>query len=184
MIPRLASFKQQYPKIQIEISTSSFAIDPDPVFNLYIRRDPGQFSGLKNWPFLTEYCQLVCSQSVLQGSGNLIQLMQSAPLISYKTRSALWQHWIDEIDLSYRKKEQDICFENTIFAIQAAIEGLGVALIPQVFLTDLLHSNALVIPFAMKPIATGHYHLLTQSAQLNSTEQLFLDWLQREGVNG
>ncbi|MCJ8338934.1 MAG: LysR substrate-binding domain-containing protein [Pseudomonadales bacterium] len=183
LIPRLASFKQQYPEIQIEIATSSYSIDPDPAFNLYIRRDPAQFSGLKSRPFMIEYCYLVCARSILQGSRNLLQLMQTAPLITYKTRPGLWQHWFDEAGLSCPQKEQDISFENTIFAIQAAVEGLGVALIPQVFLTDLLHSNALVLPFSMQPIATGHYHVLTQSEQLNPTEQLFLDWLQREGLN-
>ncbi len=183
LIPRLASFKQQYPEIQIEIATSSFSIDPDSVFNLYIRRDPGQFSDLKHWPFMVEYCQFVCTQSVLQDSDNVKQLLQNVPLITYKTRPGLWQKWFDEVAQNYSKKEQDISFENTIFAIQAAVEGLGVALIPQVFLTDFLRSNALVIPFAMEPIATGSYHLLSQNGSLSSTEQLFLDWLQTQGIS-
>lgn len=191
LIPRLASFKLQFPEIQIEIATSSYSIEPDPAFNLYIRRDPRQFSGLKKWPFLIEYCQLVCTHKVLQGHSNLKELLLATPLISYKTRPDLWQLWLDEtheeglndLNLNTANKGQNIRFENTIFAIQAAVEGLGIALIPQVFLTDFLHSNTLIAPFETKPIATGHYHLLTQSKQMDHTQLLFLEWLQKEGFN-
>jgi len=182
LIPRLARFKQQYPDIQIEISTSSFSIEPDAAFNLYIRRDRAQFSGLHHWPFLIEYCYLVGTKSVLRGQRNLTELLKNTPLISYHTRPDLWQQWFQEQSITPSIKKIDISFENTIFAIQAALEGLGIALIPQVFLKDFLRSDTLVIPFLLQPIATGKYHLLSQSAQLNPTEQLWLDWLQTEGA--
>jgi LysR family glycine cleavage system transcriptional activator len=181
LIPRLANFKLLHPDIQIEISTSSFTIEPNSDFNLYIRRDQAQFSGLKNWPFLTEYCHLVCRQDVLKKHLNLTELLKEIPLISYHTRPDLWQQWIANAGLTATVKKQDISFENTIFAIQAALEGLGIALIPQVFLQDFLRNHALVIPFSRAPIATGCYHLLSRSAQLNPTEKLFLDWLLSEG---
>jgi len=180
LIPRLANFKQRHPDIQIEISTSSFAIEPNSAFNLYIRRDQAQFAELNNWPFLTEYCHLVCTQDVLQKQHNLTALLKKVPLISYHTRPDLWQQWFADAGLTMSIKKQDIRFENTIFAIQAALEGLGIALIPQVFLQDFLRNCALVIPFSIAPIATGSYHLLSRSAQLNPTEQLFLDWLLSE----
>ncbi len=182
LIPRLSGFKQLYPEIHIEITTSSFAIDPDPTFNFYIRRDPAQFSGLNKRPFVIEYSCLVCAPDVLCGSGNLLELLQSASLISNKTRPELWRHWFSETEINYLNKERDINFENTIFTIQAAVEGLGIALIPHVFLTEFLRSQALVIPFGTQPIATGHYHVLTQSVPLSMTEQLFLNWLEREGA--
>ena len=181
LIPRLASFKLLYPDIQIEISTSSFTIEPSSAFNLYIRRDQTQFSGLKSRPFLTEYCYLVCAQDVLKKHHNLTDLLKETPLISYHTRPDLWQQWFADTGLTAMIKKQDMSFENTIFAIQAALEGLGVALIPQVFLQDFLRNRALVIPFSKAPIATGNYHLLSQSEKLNKTENLFLDWLLSEG---
>jgi len=183
LIPRLANFKLLYPDIQIEISTSSFTIEPNSAFNLYIRRDQAQFAGLKNRPFLTEYCYLACTQDVLKKHHNLNALLKEVPLISYHTRPELWQHWFAEAELTASIKKQDISFENTIFAIQAALEGLGVALIPQVFLQDFLRNHALVIPFARAPIATGSYHLLSRSEKLNPTENLFLEWLLSESGN-
>jgi LysR family glycine cleavage system transcriptional activator len=180
LIPRLANFKQQHPQVQIEISTSSYAINPRSEFDLYIRRDPEQFAGLKHQPFMTEYCHIVCAKKLLSGAQDMQQLLHTAPAISYKTRSDLWQQWFIAKQYDNQKQVSDISFENTIFAIQAVVEGLGI--VPQVFLADLLHSGALVVPFNESPIASGEYSVLALDTHYSDAQKCFIEWLIDQGA--
>jgi LysR family glycine cleavage system transcriptional activator len=180
LIPRLANFKQQYPDITIEVTTSSLRIDLNAGHDVHVRRNPKEFSGLKGIPFMTEFCHLVCAPSLLKSKDNVEQLLLQHPLIHFTTRPDLWQQWSNSSRINLTKKPTDINFENTIFAIQAAIEGLGIALIPQVFLTELLRSNTLVCPFEQPPIATGDYYLLHHDDSSHPALPMFARWLREQ----
>lgn len=178
LIPRLATFQALHPKIEVRLSTSQGPIDASRDADLFIRRDPAHFSGLPGETFMTEWSSLVCSPR-FPGWQQLTsaKAVAGSQLISMRSRPDLWPLWFRSNGVDQAGSTRRIELDNTILAIQAALEGLGVAFVPHLFLSGLLESGALVCLPATQRVATGAYHVL-QAAPVRSAEvELFADWL-------
>jgi len=98
-----------------------------------------------------------------------------------KSRQDLWPIWCNQHGIEHHQIESGIELDNTIFAIQAAVEGLGVAFIPRLFLAELLDSGALIEVPGFQEYSTGSYQVLGyQPGQV--AVDIFVDWLQRHSV--
>lgn len=180
LIPRLAQFHASHPEIEVRLSTSSGNIDKSDGADVYIRRDPKQFSGLRAECFMREFSQLVCSPKLPHW-----KRLSSPPAIARSTRIAtrsradLWPKWFALLGQDEAESKAPIELDNTILAIQAALECLGVALIPCLFLRGLLDSNALVSLPKTEAIETGAYHLLVRQTKPAAETLIFMDWLRK-----
>lgn len=178
LIPRLADFKKQFPKIDLRLRTSSEPILVHREIDLFIRRSPNQFSGLKGKKFLTEKSRLVCAPEVL---GDLQswsdEMIYSLPVISMRSRQDLWPMWFRKAELNLNSVENQILLDNTVLAIEAAIQGLGIALIPELFLTQYIDKGSLVyIPKSQK-ITSGAYYYLKSPMHDEDKAAKFLKWI-------
>ena len=185
LIPRLARFRNDHPGIEVRLTTSQGVIDLRRDPELFIRRDPAQFGPLAGEGFMTEYSQLVCSPRVA-GWRNLRTAADilAAPRIAMRSRQDLWPQWLA---LRAGGEEEPslppIEFDNTILAIQAAIEGLGVALVPGLFLDASLAGESLVALPEQTPFASGTYHLLCRRP-LSEAAERFAQWIRAEAAEG
>lgn len=180
LIPRLASFRAQYPQIEVRLSTSQGVIGDVPTVDLHIRRDPSHFGHLSGVAFMDEYAVLVCRAGLghrlkLDGSGS------GTPLIRMRSRPDLWPKWLSQ-QPSSSVLPGFIEFDNTILAIQAAGEGLGIALVPVLFVSELLRNGVLSIVPGAAPLHSGAYHLLLRR-KLSATGEIFVAWLQQMAKN-
>lgn len=178
LIPRLAGFQRACPDIDISLSTSQGVIDIRKPVDVFIRRDPQQFEGLVAAPFMTEFAALVCSPELagwrrLRRAADIVR----APRIGIRSRADLWPQWCALNELEASAVAPGRLFDNTILAIQAAIEGLGVALIPRLFLDAHLAGGALVELPGTRTFPTGAYHLLRNDRPAGSAAGIFSDWL-------
>ncbi len=183
LIPRLAQFHAAHPEIEVRLSTSSGNIDKSDGADVYIRRDPKQFSGLHGERFMSEFSLLVCSPKLSHWKRlNSPQAVARSPRITMRSRADLWPKWFALVGQSEADASVPIELDNTILAIQAALEGLGVALIPRLFLHGLLESNSLVILPKTEAIDTGAYHLLGGQGKPSTETAVFVDWLRTAAV--
>ena len=185
LIPRLAQFHASHPEIEVKLSTSSGNIDKSDGADVYIRRDPKQFSGLRAECFMLEFSRLVCSPKLPHWKRlNSPQAIARSPRIAMRSRRDLWPKWFtlfgqnDDAEI-----KTPIELDNTILAIQAALEGLGVALIPCLFLQGLLESNSLVSLPKMEAIETGAYHLLVRQIKPTAETLVFMGWLHATAIS-
>ncbi|MBI2308029.1 MAG: LysR family transcriptional regulator [Rhodocyclales bacterium] len=185
LIPRLAEFRAEHPHIEVRLGTSQGTIVRSGAVDLYIRRDPAHFGGLAGVPFMTEHATLVCSPHLAERSGWQAPAdLLAAPRVRMRSRPDLWPKWLAGAGLGATPAADFIEFDNTILAIQAAVEGLGVALVPRLFVEGLLLGGALLeVPLAA-PFESGAYHLLREGEAATEAAQVFADWLRGRAGGG
>lgn len=182
LIPRLRAFQKLAPDIDVILTTAQGNIDSSKEIDVFIRRDPQQFSGLKGNRFMTEWSSLVCCPEYAKSnSWGTVEGILDLQLIYMKSRPDLWRKWLDKYLNDSTHPTRFFAFDNTILAIQAAVEGLGIALIPNLFLGDLLLGKSLVEVPGSHSIPTGYYHILRPVEEKTEEVKAFTDWLARCG---
>lgn len=174
LIPRLPAFRAAHPEIALRVVTSQGPVQPSPGIDLHIRRNPAQFAGLPGAAFLEESSRLVAAPGFATAAiaaGELTAL----PLIRMRSRPELWPRWL--AGRAPLASLNFIDFDNTILAIQAACQGLGIALVPTLFVGALLAEGILATP-ALPAMASGRYHLLPGLGPSTAGE-VFSDWLRQ-----
>lgn len=176
LIPRLPAFRSAHPEVGLRLVTSQGPVKPAPAVDLHVRRDPGHFSGLAGEAFLAETACLVATPEFWADPANAAGDLARRPLIRMRSRPDLWPRWFAECGAP-AASPHFIDFDNTILAIQAACQGLGIALIPTLFLTSLLAEGILATP-PLPALASGRYSLLTGLGR-SPAAAAFADWLRR-----
>ncbi|MDR1995195.1 LysR substrate-binding domain-containing protein [Azonexus sp.] len=178
LIPRLSSYREQHPKVKVMLRTSQGIVDRNTSSNLVIRRCPSQFSGLVGHPFMEEYSLLVCSPDYLRHQDvSSPAAIASTRLIGIRSRPDLWPKWFAHHGLVPGDDDDHMEFDNTILAIQAATQRLGMAFIPHLFLETFLASGSLIPAPGATPIQTGSYHWLNPGGRLSRGAESFVEWL-------
>ena len=78
-------------------------------------------------------------------------------LLHAATRRQMWLRWLTAAGVPDLKPARDQVFEHFYFVIQAAIEGLGVAMGPLALVSDELREARLVVPIKEPAIRTRGY---------------------------
>jgi LysR family glycine cleavage system transcriptional activator len=158
LIPRLPEFQQEHPALETRIVTAStpaeqFRMGVDVVVSGPARQ-PGwigsRFLGEAYLPLLSPG---LMKQRPLRSPADLAQ----HTLLHAATRRQMWQRWLAAAGVPNLKPARDQVFEHFYFAIQAAIEGLGVAMGPLALVGDELREGRLVAPIKEPAIRTRGY---------------------------
>lgn len=186
LIPRLAEFQQLRPDITVNLSTRTSAfLFPDSLFHAAIHSGNAVWPGTKGDYLMAEDQAIpVCSPQLLRKylgrkkQANLQDLAQM-PLLHLSTRLEDWRRWFD-----LHQHENDICavngarYELFTMLIEAAIAGLGVALIPRYMVKNHLDNGKLQIPIDLSlPEQTGYYLVYPEENSNLPTLQAFRSWL-------
>lgn len=181
VMPRLARFRQDYPNVDLTLSTS-----PNPanlkraeadVTNV---RSPPVPSGLETYPMFEVVLQPVCAPALAKQLRQLEDLRQ-VPLLQSVNRPGDWPLWLQTADTSLPRKTRFLRFENSAMMYQAAVDGVGVAMSHIAFVADDLAAGRLVHPFKLTARTGEVYHLawLPTSAEREGI-RVFRDWLAAE----
>lgn len=178
LLPQLPLFQAAHPDIEITLTTSIGPVDRQHDFDLSIRRDPAHYSALRATRLLSEYCAPVCSPA-LKGRSRLRAPTDLARFkaITIRVRQDLWPTWARAVGLDEDKLRNRLELDQTFFAIQAAEDGLGVAVVPLLFVQKQIKSGRLVQPFRSAPVVSGVYHLLSKDKRPTAHAQAFSQWL-------
>jgi LysR family transcriptional regulator, glycine cleavage system transcriptional activator len=173
LIPRLPDFRRLHPDIVIDLRTAQGPVVPSPTVDLHIRRDPVHFSGLAGRPCLAERALPVAAPALCAGR-RPGEGFAGLPLIRMRSRPDLWPRWF----AAHPPVETPVFldFDNTILAMQAACQGLGVALIPTLFLDALLADGALQSWPGSAALHSGDYSLLAGLGR-SPAAPVFSAWL-------
>jgi LysR family transcriptional regulator, glycine cleavage system transcriptional activator len=163
LLPRLKSFRQQYPGIDVRLWSVDREVD---VFergdvDLEIRYGDGNWPGLSATRLMDEEIFPVCSPAVAAGPPPL------ATLADLKHHTLLhdimvtdWNAWLDAADVSDVDGERGPGFNQSYLVVQAAIGGEGVALGRSILVSDALARGDLVRPFAISIPSAYSYYLV------------------------
>jgi len=158
-IPRLSGFQKQSPDIEVRISTSVQAVDfQREDMDCAIRSGDGQWQGLHAEYLFTETFTPVCSPKLAKSLKNPDDLA-SQTLLHAQLRPDDWQVWLKAVGIEIQMVHEQT-FETRNFAIQAAIDGVGIAIINPALITEDLKSGRLIAPFAQTMADKNAYYLV------------------------
>ncbi|MDR8523274.1 transcriptional regulator GcvA [Shewanella fidelis] len=177
LIPRLEEFKSRYPHLYVDLSIGDFEVDFNKVnYDIAIRSSTSVPKAANVLTLMDEDLCLVCSPELTAKLKCLDDINQMT-LLQHTTRPGLWQLWADSLDVNLTT-EKKFGVEHFYMLSQAAVSGMGVALIPRFFIEDELKTGKLVIPFEADFTSPYRYYLLTpKSSNLPLKVQSFIDWL-------
>lgn len=127
---------------------------------------------------LEDHLILVAAPSLLQSqpleSPN--DLLQHT-LLTGRTRSSDWQDWARQTGLAQLRTRPTLQFDHMHLVLQAAVDGLGVALCPASLLGRDLSTGRLTCPFPsfQLPLIRYYYGVSPDAA---AETQVFIDWMQ------
>src|SRR6476646_8877669 len=133
LLPRLTDFQEAHPGIDVHITTSTSLVDfqRDDV-DAAIRYGRGQWPGLRADWLMADELFPVCSPSLLRGDKPLRcpeDLKSHMLLHTSNANSDDWRLWLTAAGLpADLSKQPGITFDLMFMTIQAAIDGIGVAM--------------------------------------------------------
>lgn len=184
LIPRLRGFAELHPRIEVQVRTTNGDIDVNSPADVFIRRETHELRDLPSETFLAERALLVAAAShpVPPASSGRRGLARW-PRIAARSRPDLWPTWATAQRLPVADWEPTLWFDNTVLAIQAAAQGLGLCVLPELFIGDLLQTGTLR-PVLPRRIDSGSYALAVGRGRDAARVRHFIDWLRREAVGG
>jgi LysR family glycine cleavage system transcriptional activator len=182
LLPRLVAFQEAHPGIEVRLSTSSHLVDfRREEVDLAIRYGRGSWPGLRAQWLMAEDIFPVCSPALLRGKKPLKRPEDLAQhtLIHASFSREDWQLWLTAAGLpTALAARPGLTFDLSLMALQAAIDGLGVALGRSAFVEADIAAGRLVVPFDVKlPAEAGFYVVAPEETADTPKIALFRDWL-------
>ena len=183
LLPRLTDFQEQHPGIDVRITTSTSLVDfqRDNV-DAAIRYGRGQWPGLRADWLMADELFPVCSPSLLRGDKPLRQPedLRGYPLLhTSNANSDDWRLWLTAAGLpSDIARQPGITFDMIFMTIQAAIDGIGVAMGRTSYVQDDIAKGRLVVPFKIALPADAGFYLVAPEGRREAPKlAAFRQWL-------
>src|SRR5467141_1504947 len=183
LIPRLPDFQRDHPGLELRIVTAStpaeqFGMDVDAVIS-GPSRQPGwvgtRFLGEVRLPVLSPDLMRKCP---LRAPADL----ERHTLLHAATLRDAWPRWMAAAHVPDLTPARDQVFEHFYFAIQAALEGLGVVMGPLALISDGLRAGRLLAPISEPALRTRGYFVYAAEASNDAPAVATLrNWLVAAG---
>jgi len=163
LLPRLKSFRRQYPDIDVRILSVDREVD---VFergdvDLEIRYGDGNWPELSATKLMDEEIFPVCSPAVAAGPPRLVSPADlKHHTLLHDIMVTDWSAWLDAAGISGVDGERGPGFNHSYHVILAAVNGDGVALGRSVLIADALARGDLIRPFAISTPSAYSYYLV------------------------
>lgn len=182
LMPRLGDFYRCYPGVEVGLTTvwedaPSYRLDQ---YDFAIQFCPTDLADVKVEQLHEEWLTAVCAPSLLSGEHEVTpELLANYTLIHPTGNYDDWQYWL-RLAAGYQFDAQgsEQLVDTDYLAIEAALCGIGIAVIDPIFIKEELQSGRLIEPFK-KRVKTGRgYFLISRSnPPLADHHQKFRDWL-------
>ncbi|MDR3469603.1 MAG: transcriptional regulator GcvA [Xanthobacteraceae bacterium] len=181
LLPRLAAFQELQPAIDVRITTSMDLVDfrKDDV-DAAIRYGRGQWPGVHATWLMADDLFPVCSPALLSGPRPLRgpQDLAHHALLHTSGFGDDWRLWLTAAGLPATAARPGLTFDLSLMTVQAAIDGLGVAIGRTSYVKDDIDNGRLVVPFDIAlPADAGFYLVSPKPAGKTPKLAVFADWL-------
>ncbi|SON55704.1 Gcv operon activator [Hartmannibacter diazotrophicus] len=202
LMPRLLGFAEQYPGVEIHLVNSIKPVDFDREdIDLAIRAGsldqnrPDQrrpridLNMVKSWEgvsaefLMPDELVAVMAPGYRDPAADPIdeRTLSEVTLLQMATRPNAWPDFFEAMGWRVPGGRSGPSFGHFFLALQAAIEGRGIALLPQVLALDDLRAGRIVQALPVRVRSAGDYYLLGRSSLWDRKNvKLFRDWLLTE----
>lgn len=177
LLPRLQAFQKRHPFIDVRVSTNNNRVDMAAEgLDFAIRFGQGSWHGTDAFRLFDAPLSPLCTPKLAETLKAPADLMEATLLRSY--RADEWSSWFAAAGVTPAAQvNAGIVFDTSLGMMEAALQGLGVALAPPSMFSRHLASGAVVQPFPVT-VSLGSYWLTRlQSKPPTPAMQVFSDWL-------
>lgn len=201
LVPRLARFTQLHPKVELHVASRLAMIDerenghaalaadaPEEAPVVMVRFGEGRYPGGHVDELFSAVYVPVCSPKLLAGAHPLKKpadlrfhtLLHDETVAEEGVRPD-WQDWLGAVGVAGVDASRGPSFSNASLALEAAIEGMGVALTMKPLVRSEIQAKRLVVPFDIPAPAAFSYYLVTPEASAqNRAVAAFREWILAE----
>src|SRR5437899_4523248 len=176
LIPRLADFRKQEPDIDVRITTGGAAVPFGEDWSCGIKLGDGEWPGLVAEPLFAGDLLPVCAPRLaapLKRPGDL----RAPSLLRVAHSPDDWPLWLKSAGVA-RVTARGPEFQYYGQALQAAVDGLGVAMGIRPYIDDDLAAGRLVAPFALTVPKGMRWYLVYRSFQTGQRDfAAFRRWI-------
>ncbi|MCJ2087681.1 transcriptional regulator GcvA [Methylobacterium sp. E-005] len=180
LIPRLSGFQRANPAIEVRLTTSNVPLAQlTESFDVAIRGGPDTRPGHVAEPFLSERRIPVCSPALLRRLplASPDELRQHT-LLHAATLPRVWPDWLRAAGVPDLTPQASVTLEHFYLTLQAALDGLGVAMGPERLIADDVAAGRLTLPFAGPALPARSYYTYVPAARTEDPAiRAFCGWL-------
>ena len=181
LVPRLKEFQRLHPEVTVHLTnrTRPFLF-ADTSFDAAIYFGDGDWSGTEAHYLMPEEPLPVCSPELLAGRMALgAAELAELPLLQQSTRPYAWRQWFAAQGLNVPRDMSGPRYELFSMLAQAAMHGMGVALIPPFLIQRELDAGLLVPAHPAALLSSDRaYRLMIPERKVESAAlRAFRDWL-------
>jgi LysR family glycine cleavage system transcriptional activator len=202
LVPRLAGFTDSHPGLDLHVASRLAMIDgraedetsPSPESSevaplAMVRFGDGRYPGARVDEVFSAVYVPVCSPRLLRGARALKKpadlrnhtLLHDETGLEEGARPS-WTAWLDSVGVQDIDGTRGTHFSDASLSLEAAIEGMGVALAMKPLVRSEIEAGRLVVPFDIPSPATYSYYLVTPESSRNGVVGAFRDWLLQESA--
>lgn len=175
LLPRLPAFREAHPFVDLRLFTNNNRTDlAGEGLDCAVRFGDGAWHGTEATPLFEAPMSPLCAPALAERLTDPTALLAETLLRSY--RAADWPDWFAAAGLSPPPIRGPV-FDSSWVMVEAAIQGVGVALAPPMMFERDLQQGRLVRPFATE-VSAGRYWLTwLKSKTPNPALRAFESWL-------
>lgn len=182
LLPKLMSFQQTYPDIDVELTSAikhnvNFATESFDAAICY-GKQPKQ-KELNTYLLFNEYLSPMCSPNLLNGNTPPLKAndMVNFTWLHATPQKSDWKLWLANCDKKLANGEQNQHFATLDLAVSAAIQGFGIAVGDITLAKQDLDSGRLIMP-SPTTVASGNGYYLIRPQNIHSPSlDLLFEWL-------
>ena len=179
LLPRLTLFRGAHPEIAVQLTTSNDPLEAlSADYDVVIRGGPDSLHGFTALPILAERRLPVCSPMLLkQMPLRMIGDLEQHTLLHVSTMARLWRDWLTAAGCGDLQPATAMTLDHFYLSLQAAIDGLGIAIGPTTLIADDVAAGRLVTPFPSVSLPARSYYAYIPARQpTNQNGTTFCDW--------
>ncbi|MGH6677805.1 MAG: transcriptional regulator GcvA [Bradyrhizobium sp.] len=183
LLPRLSIFQEAHPKIDVRITTSTSLVDfRSGDVDAGIRYGRGHWPGVRAQWLMADELFPVCSPALLKGERPLRcpeDLAHHTLLHSSGGYDDDWRLWLTAAGLPADiSRQPGLTFDLIFMTVQAAIDGVGVAMGRTSYVQEDINKSRLVVPFKIALPADAGFYLVSPEAAADPPKlRVFREWL-------
>ena len=186
LLPRLQRFLDANPDVELRLNATTEPTDfSREDVDVEIRHGEGQWPGVFVEGLAEETYMPVCAPSYAQANSMEAAELQQHRLIHSVKAQLQWAQWFTSAGVTPSAEWSRLLFDRSHMAIDAATDGLGVALESNLMMWRELRHGTLVSPVRNPPrfTLTTQWVVCPFDHLRKAKVQLFLEWIRQERVN-
>jgi LysR family transcriptional regulator of beta-lactamase len=178
LVPRLPVLAAAQPELDLRLFTNNNRVDlAAEGLDLAIRFGDGAWHATDAVWLMDAPLAPLCTPSLARRLAEPADLLRETLLRSY--RADEWPRWFAEAGIEVPPLKGPV-FDSSLVMVEAALQGLGVALAPPAMFKRQIEDGALVQPFAAGPSSGGYWLTWLKSRQPLAGARAFRAWLMEQ----